>query len=39
MIYPFEAIAPLPHPDLPDNDHHHDQTKDGCLEARAIVSQ
>jgi hypothetical protein len=42
MIYPSEGIAPLPHPDLPDNDHHHhhhDQIKDDYLEARAIVSQ
>jgi hypothetical protein len=40
MIYPSEGIAPLPHPDLPDDDHHHDdQIKDDYLEARAIVSQ
>jgi hypothetical protein len=32
MIYPSEGIAPLPHPDLPDDDdHHHDQIKDDSV--------
>lgn len=36
MIYSTGGIAPMPHPDLPDDDEH---IKDDYLEARAIVSQ
>lgn len=37
MIYPSEGIAPLPHPDLSDDEKDH--IKDDYLEARTIVSQ
>ncbi len=37
MIYPSEGIAPLPHPDLPDDEKDH--IKNDYLEARTIVSQ
>lgn len=37
MIYPSEGIAPLPHPDLPDDEKDH--IRDDYLEARTIVSQ